>query len=202
MIIVKKDECRISEIVAILKEGKTIVYPTETCYGLGCDATNAEAVKNVFKIKERKDTKPVLVIVSDVAMAKDYLEWNDTLEKIAIKYWPGTLTIVSKLRTGVSLPDGVVGENNEVAIRVSSYPFVVSIVKELGRPLVSTSANVAGGSNPYAFQDVLLAFEGKTYQPDIFVDAGDLPINSPSTIIRVENDDVSIIRQGELVVLL
>lgn len=202
MFILKKDEISISDIVANLKEGKTIVYPTETCYGLGCDATNSEAVKMIFKIKERKDTKPVLMIVSDVAMIKDYLEWNDTLEKIAIKYWPGTLTIVSKLRTGVSLPDSVVGENNEVAIRVSSYPFVVSIVKELGRPLVSTSANVAGNPNPYVFQDALSAFEGKTYQPDIFVDAGDLPINSPSTIIRVENNNVSIIRQGELVVLL
>lgn len=202
MIIVKKDEISIGEIVTILKEGKTIVYPTETCYGLGGDATNSEAVKMIFKIKERKDTKPVLMIVSDVEMAKNYLEWNDTLEKIASKYWPGALTIVSKIKAGVSLPDGLVGENNEIAVRVSSYSFVASLTKELDYPIVSTSANIAGEPNPYFFQDVLTAFEGKTYQPDAVIDAGNLPNNPPSTIIRVEENNISVIRQGELVVSL
>ena len=84
------------EAVEFLKKGKTMVFPTETSYGLGCDATNQEAVDKIFKIKGRKNDKPLLVVVPNVEMAKKYLVWNDLLEDLSKKYWPGPLTVVGK----------------------------------------------------------------------------------------------------------
>lgn len=79
--------------------GKTFILPTETSYGLCCDATNAEAVERIFTIKERKSDKPLLIILPTVAMAKQVLVWNDLLEKISTKYWPGPLTVVGTYKT-------------------------------------------------------------------------------------------------------
>jgi len=84
------------EAIKYLKNGKTIIFPTETSYGLGCDATNQEAVDKIFKIKGRRGDKPLLVVVPTVEMAREWLEWTPLVEKLAEKYWPGALTIVSK----------------------------------------------------------------------------------------------------------
>ncbi|MEK7644306.1 MAG: L-threonylcarbamoyladenylate synthase [Patescibacteria group bacterium] len=198
MFIIKLKQIKIPALAESLRAGKTIVIPTETCYGLGCDALNADAVNRVFRIKERSDDKPVLMIVSGIAMAEDYLQWDGSLEKIALKYWPGPLTVVGKIKAGVILPNGLMGPDNEVAVRVSGDSFVGAIVQELNRPLVSTSANLAGAPSPYSFQEVLTGFENKVNRPDIVIDAGDLPVTPPTTIIRVVDGRISVIRQGEL----
>ncbi|MBI5729123.1 MAG: Sua5/YciO/YrdC/YwlC family protein [Candidatus Magasanikbacteria bacterium] len=87
-------ECNLAELVVDLLSGKTIVFPTETSYGLGCDATNQAAVDKIFKIKGRKSDKPLLVVVPTVEMARKYLAWSDLLGTLAKKYWPGPLTVV------------------------------------------------------------------------------------------------------------
>ena len=89
-------EQNLFEAVEYLKAGKTIVFPTETSYGLGCDAANQEAVNKIFKIKGRKSDKPLLVVVPTIEMAKKYLVWNNLLEDLASRYWPGPLTLVGK----------------------------------------------------------------------------------------------------------
>ena len=85
-----------TEAIKYLKSGKTVIFPTETCYGLGCDATNQSAVDRIFQIKGRRQDKPLLIVVPNVEMAKEYLEWTLLLEELAIKHWPGALTIVGK----------------------------------------------------------------------------------------------------------
>ncbi len=89
-------ECNLAQIVSELLNGKTLVFPTETSYGLGCDATNQEAVDRIFKIKGRRNNKPLLVVVPTVEMARRYVMWNELLEKIASKYWPGAVTVVGE----------------------------------------------------------------------------------------------------------
>ena len=79
----------ISEAVGQIVEGKVIVFPSETSYGLSCDATNQEAVDKIFKIKGRPSDKPLLIVVPSVEMAKKYLEWNEQIDELAKKYWPG-----------------------------------------------------------------------------------------------------------------
>lgn len=200
MEIIKIAEADIKEIAARLKDGVTIVYPTETCYGLGCDATNPEAVERIFAIKERREDKPLLVVVPDLASILEYVEWNPLLGRLADKYWPGPLTVVVPVKAGTKLPPGVVGSDHTIAFRVTSHPLAEAISRELGSPLVSTSANISGGVNPYDSAAVTGAFADKPTSPDILIDAGMLPQQLPSTIVKLDGDAVKVIRQGELVI--
>lgn len=201
MQIIKQSEANISEIVEALKQGKVIVYPTETCYGLGCDATNAEAIKKLFAIKQRQENKSVLVLVSGTGMIKQYVEWSPTLEELARKYWPGPLTVVAKTKSnGAQLPSGVVGVDNTIAFRITDHHFAYDLVKALGRPLVSTSANISAHESPYDMESVMTMFGKAELQPDIVIDSGSLPHHSPSTIVRVVDEKIEVLRQGELVV--
>jgi L-threonylcarbamoyladenylate synthase len=189
--------------LATLRMGGTLVYPTETCYGLGCDARNSEAVGRVFDIKMREKGKPVLVIADDSALFMKYVERNETIEELARTYWPGPLTIVATLKDGggQGLATGVIGENNSIAFRVTSHPFAAALTRELGAPLVSTSANISTHSDPYDIDYIVDMFHDKKNQPDMIIDAGDLPHHSPSTIVRVEVDGTkTILRQGEIII--
>src|SRR3989339_315883 len=86
----------LEEIIDLIKAGGVVIFPTETSYGLGCDATNQSAVDKIFAIKGRVGDKPLLVVVPDIKMAKKYLKWNTTLDNLAQKYWPGALTMVGE----------------------------------------------------------------------------------------------------------
>ena len=200
MKIIKQSEIDIAQIVGELKEGKTIVYPTETCYGLGCDATNAEAVEKIFAIKKRQSDKAVLVLVPDVEMVMQYVDWNEQLEELSQKYWPGPLTVVTKVKENTALPKGVLSSDNTLAFRVTEHPFAKELAEFLGKPLFSTSANISSHASPYDIESVLKMFENTDNQPDVIIDAGTLPHRSPSTIVRVENGELSVLRQGEIVV--
>lgn len=202
MQILKLSDVTPADIAVQLRKGKTVVYPTETCYGLGCDATNQDAVHKVFEIKKRQKQKTVLVIASDVSMIMDYVTWNPTLERIAQAYWPGPVTVVTHVSAGGALPEGIVREDNTIAFRVTNHPFAQELSAELGRPIVSTSANVAAEESPYDSDAVQKMFANNAAQPDIFIDGGALPHHAPSTIIRVDNDHIDILRQGEVVVSL
>lgn len=201
MEIIKQSEVNILEIIEALKQGKVIVYPTETCYGLGCDATNPEAVKKLFAIKERPENKSVLVLVSDVEMIKKYVQWSPVLEELARKYWPGPLTLVAKIENkNIDLAPGVVSEDHTMAFRITDHHFAYDLAKGLGHPLVSTSANITAQASPYNIQSVLEMFGKADNQPDIIIDSGSLPINPPSTIIRVADNKVEVLRQGGIVI--
>lgn len=199
MQIIKESNLIIPDIVFALKQGKTIVYPTETCYGLGCDATNEEAVNKIFDIKQRQKNKPVLVVASEPAMMMDYVRWSETLQQLAEKYWPGALTVVVPVNGEMKLPGGVVGEDGTLAFRITDHPLASILSRELGQPLVSTSANIAAEESPYDIGAVLQMFGNAGIQPDIIIDAGELPHKSPSTVVRISNGDLEVLRQGEIV---
>lgn len=200
MQIIEQNNISIDDIVTALKEGKTIIYPTETCYGLGCDATNAEAVEKVFSIKQREEHKSVLIVVSDIEMAKRYVSWSPKIQELADKFWPGPLTIVADLVNGHDLAPGVIRGDGTIAFRVTEHSLVQELCQKLDQPTVSTSANIAGHESPYNIGAVLSMFTNQTAQPDIIIDGGELPFQSPSTIIRVMGDTIEVLRQGEIVV--
>ena len=118
---------------------------------------------------------------------------------LAEKYWPGPLTIVAPVHPDAIFPEGIVRDGT-VAFRVTSHPFAVALSLAIDAPLVSTSANIAGEKSPYQITDVVTAFACQEAQPDIVVDAGDLPERAPSTIVKVENGYKEVLRQGELVI--
>lgn len=199
MQITKQNNLSLEEIILALKLGKTIVYPTETCYGLGCDATNTEAVEKIFAIKQREERKSVLVIVSDIEMAKRYVSWSPKIQELADKYWPGPLTIVTDLVNGHEFAPGVIRDRT-IAFRVTEHPLAQQMCRLLDGPLVSTSANIAGQESPYDIRSVLTMFEGQPHQPDIIIDGGELPYQNPSTIVKLVGDTIEVLRQGEIVV--
>lgn len=207
-------ENNLNFIVRELLKGKIFVFPTETSYGLGCDATQQSATDQIFRIKGRNSNKPLLVVVPSVAMAKHYLQWNELLDRLAIKYWPGPLTIVSTANKHPSLPStpsiqqaisslarGVIAADGTVAVRVTADPLLQAITEKLGRPLVATSANLADSGDNFNPELIAQQFSAQIHQPDFLIDGGILPIKKPTTLVLVKNNAFSILRQGELEVV-
>lgn len=200
MKVVSLQDLVLTEMIEALQQGKTIVYPTETCYGLGCDATNQSAVDEIYRIKQRQKDKPLLMVVSSIGMAMEYVQWNATIEKLAEQFWPGPLTIVSFAKSQSQLAKGIIGHKDMVAFRVTSHPLATALSAQLHKPIVSTSANLSSLDDPYDIADVIDMFTGKEHRPDIVIDAGALPHNSPSTIVRVVGEKIEVIRQGGIVI--
>lgn len=190
-------ECNLAQIVFEILNGKVLVFPTETSYGLGCDATNQAAVDRIFKIKGRSDDKPLLVAVDSIEMAKKYLLWNYNLDRLAYRYWPGPLTVVGEYAVG-KLAKGVVGKDNTLAIRVSDYPLIKSIIEKIQRPLVATSANLASQPSLYSATHFFEIFQNQKEQPDIILNYGELPKNPHTTIVSAIGSKIQILRPGGL----
>ncbi len=153
----------------------------------------------------------MIMLVPTVEMAKEYIVWNDTIEQFAQKYWPsfapgatvgkpGAVTLVAQAKPGSGLADGIISKDGTVAIRVTAHPFASALTSALGRPLVSTSANLAGGENPYDIETVQRTLGSGVIQPDFAIDAGILPKTKPSTIVKVHDGILEIVRQGDVVI--
>lgn len=192
--IVKIKNVKLAEIVRLLKKGGVAVLPTDTAYGLSCDAFNKEAVKRIYNIKGRPKNKAVLLIVADLEMAKKYLRISEAEEKLAKKHWPCALSIILKSKSkklNYQLDFGVRAPDNILCRAIS---------KKLGRPIITTSANFSGGKTPYSVSAVLKEFAGKKCLPDLIVDVGRLKKVKPSTLINVEKEKVVVLRRGPIII--
>lgn len=185
--------------IACLKSGGVIVYPTETSYGIGCDATNEAAVARVFEIKQRKEGKGASMLLPEGQTPDRYgLEFPESMKQLAKKHWPGPLTIVCQLRGETPLSSSLFTPG-ERAFRRSSHPIANALVDALGVPLVSTSANISGESELYSAPEIYDRFRGESIQPDMIFDAGVLPKRAPSTLIMWDDArGVVVLRQGEI----
>ncbi len=172
------------EIAHALQSGSLIIYPTETIYGIGCNADIDSAVKSVFNVKKRLESKSFIYLFKDIEMLLKYASFQSEVEKTLVhKYWPGGMTIILKKNS----LDGC------VACRISSHPFLKKLFLYIDFPLISTSAN----------------FSDEPYNPDVdniklkFSDAVDILIQDDalksvvsSTIVKVVSDKVEIVREG------
>jgi len=184
----------IKKAVEILKNGGVIVYPTETSYGIGCDATNHAAVEKILKIKGRPENKPMAAIVEDIEMAKLYGEMGEIETRLAEKHWPGPLTIVLQNAPETLSPHCKRGTTSSV--RVPDSEIALALVKGLGRPIIATSANIHRGETCYNPECVKEQLKNQEHKPDMYVDAGKLPIRPVSMIIEVINGEIVVHRQG------
>ena len=187
-------ENSLEKALKIIKKGGVIVCPTDTVYGLLCDATNKKSVERIFKIKKREKSKPLGIFVKDIKSAKKCAFINKNQEKVLKEKWPGKFTFIlkKKLNCGLSL---LVGNKETVGIRIPDYKLVIEILKKIKKPIVQTSANISGQPAITKIKDVLSQFERANIQPDLIVDAGDLPQNKPSKIIDLTNNKFKIIRR-------
>ena len=197
MQVVKINENVVEKAVEILGSGGIVIYPTETLYGVGVDATNPTAVKKLSEYKNRPLGKPYSIAVSDIKMAEEYVELNETAKNLYKEFLPGPLTIISKGKHKVA--PGVESEEGNLGIRIPDYKLVVDIVKKLGKPITSSSANASYMKRPYKISDVLENLSQKQKDLiDLIVDAGVLPKNDPSTVVDTTPDDPVTLRQGEI----
>src|SRR6476469_5312953 len=175
----------IEESLRILKEEGVILYPTDTIWGLGCDATNSEAVKRIYNIKKRDDSKSMIILVADERELMQYVAAPDPQVFDFIQEQTRPTTII--FEHAIGLPDNLVAEDGSIAIRLVQDEFCRHLIKCLRHPVVSTSANISGQSSPQSFNDI--APEIKT-AVDFIVQwrQHDTSAAQPSRIIRWTNN--------------
>ena len=175
----------------VLRRGGVVVYPTETLYGLGVDATNPQALARLVALKGREAGKPISVLVADQTMLSELAdEVSPLARRLVRRFWPGPLTLVLPARAGVS--ELLTGGTGTIGVRVSSHPVATALVAAVGRPVTSPSANPAGCAPPVTVDDARTYF-GTTV--DAYLDGGRLPGEPASTVVDVR-DGLRVVREG------
>jgi L-threonylcarbamoyladenylate synthase len=187
----------LEEAVSLLRAGGVLIFPTETSYALGCDATNDQAVARVFAIKGRPGAKGTPIILPPDADPSLYIEFSNKVLELSQQHWPGSLNIISK--RAASSPVSTRAETDGTqSVRKTSHPVAAELARLLDRPLVATSANRSGAAaiyRPDEAEDEF--FDGEI--PDAIVNNGNLPVVPASTTVKVDGDVLEVIRQGEIV---
>ena len=197
MKIARINDVILEDLVKVLKKGGLIIYPTETLYGVGVDATNDKAVGKLNKYKKRPTGKPYSIAVSDEKMAGEYVHLDKASKKIYKTFLPGPITVVSKGKHKTA--KGIESESGTLGIRIPDYKLVRDVVKKFGKPITATSANASYKKRPYKIADVLDNLSASQKKLiDLIIDAGELPHNEPSTVVDTTGGDLTILRQGEV----
>ena len=145
-------EQEILEAVKTVKNGGLVLYPTDTVWGIGCDATNEQAVQKVFELKKRSGAKSLVLLASDLDMVARYIKEIPPMAIDLVEVNDAPMTIIYPGATG--LAPSCVAEDGSVGIRIPLSDFCVRLVRRLGRPLVSTSANISGQATPSCFAEI------------------------------------------------
>ncbi|HXB62642.1 MAG TPA: L-threonylcarbamoyladenylate synthase, partial [Acidobacteriaceae bacterium] len=175
----------------ILRGGGTVAFPTETVYGLGANALNAEAVEKIFVAKERPHWDPLIVHVADVAMAKTVAELSPLAEQLAERFWPGPLTLLLPRKDCV--PDAVTAGRSLVGVRVPGHPLALELLRAAAIPIAAPSANRFGHTSPTTAAHVLEDLDGRI---DTVLDGGACHVGVESTVVDLSQDPMVIYRPG------
>jgi len=187
----------IKQSIDILNQGGLVVYPTETCYGIAVDATNSKGLTKLLSYKTFRGSKPISIAVCDIDMAKRYVELNEMALNIYKNYLPGPITVVSKSIGTLKAP--VVSKQGTTGVRVPDYKFTLKLIKEFGRPITATSANVSYRPHPYSIDQLIKDLPKKSESLiSMYIDDGVLPKNSPSTILDTTLNTLTILREGKI----
>ncbi|MBK5203049.1 MAG: threonylcarbamoyl-AMP synthase [Prolixibacteraceae bacterium] len=183
----------INKCLEVLKNGGIILYPTDTIWGLGCDATNEDAVRKVFAIKKRSDSKSMLVLMENINLLERYVNKVPDVAYDLIEITDKPLTIIYSGAN--NLASGIIAEDGSIGIRFTSEPFTSMLIQRFRKPIVSTSANISGKRSPANFDDIdediinVVDYTVKYRQTD------KTPA-SPSSIIKLgEAGEIKIIRK-------
>jgi len=184
----------LSPVVAHMRGGGVIAYPTETVYGLG-GACTPDAVSAVRALKRREGTKPLIALIEDEAMVQA-LRWNAAAKELAAIFWPGSVTLVLP-DPDEFFPEGVRnGQTGTVGVRVSPHPVAARLVRALGGPLTSTSLNLPGEA-PVTSGEEAREILARLGAGDVWLlDAGTLPPSAPSTVVDCSTDLPVVLREG------
>ncbi len=182
----------VQKCLEIIKKGGVILYPTDTVWGLGCDATNADAIDRIYQIKKREESKALICLVSNFKMLEQFVEEVPEMAYDILKYAKRPTTIIYD--KPIRIAENLVSEDDTLGIRVVRDAFCSELIKKMRRPLVSTSANISGQPTPESFDQI---------SPQILKEV-DYVVNlqrskkssKPSSIIKLSNDgQVKVIRK-------
>ena len=187
---INKEEIRV--VVDFLKAGKVVILPTDTVYGLVCDASKRAVIDRLFKIKKRPKAKPIPVFVKDSKKAKEIAEIKKDEEVFLKSVWPGKVTAILKRNKGYAVY-GV--EKDRIALRIPKYKLVDEVFKKINIPLAGTSANIADLKTVRNLKDIKEQFGKEKHQPDLVVYAGVLRAKKPSTIIDLTLSPPKVLRK-------
>ncbi|WP_044399131.1 L-threonylcarbamoyladenylate synthase [Lacinutrix sp. Hel_I_90] len=182
----------IEKTLEVLKRGGIILYPTDTVWGIGCDATNAEAVQKIYKLKQRQDSKAMICLVNNYGMLEKHVDNVPKMAYTILDIAVNPTTVVYDSPAGIA--ENLVASDNTLAIRIVDHEFCKKLIRYLGRPLVSTSANLAGKPTPKSFKEINEAIlKGVDYVVNL---QKETIAKNPSTIIKLGSDGgVKIIRE-------
>ncbi len=186
-------EAAVQRAVEVLSQSGVVIYPTETCYGVGVDATNKKAVDKLYGFKGMRRKKPVSIAVSDARMASKYVRINRSAYFFYKHFLPGPYTVISEYKGGVD--ERLVAVNKTLGVRVPDYELVSMIVKRLSKPITATSANPTGYKTPYSVKDDILTIDEKYLRyVDLILDAGVLPRRPPSVVVDTTKEEIKVLR--------
>ena len=168
-----------------LIEGNVLLYPTDTIWGLGCDASNAEAVDKIFEIKQRPKEKSLIVLVDSIETLEKHVNVTNEIESLIFSLKVPTTIIYPN---PLGLAKNVINEDNTVAIRLVKHKFCQQLIREFGKPIISTSANISGEKTPLEFGQVSSEIKDKV---DFVVESrhDTSTYKQPSKLIRINTDN-------------
>ncbi|MFQ6107183.1 MAG: L-threonylcarbamoyladenylate synthase [Thermoplasmata archaeon] len=175
-----------------LEEGKLVVFPTETLYGLGGDPENHAAVERIYRLKERPRDDPLPIAVSSWEEVKSVASVSKIARALFDEFLPGPLTLVLRKRNPSSF--GWISSGETIGIRVPSQPLAVELAEEFG-PITATSANLHGGENPTSVEGAMDQLGSRI---DYYIDCGKTALGVPSTVVDLSRNKIRVLREGAI----
>ena len=188
---VSSDSDGVTLAIESIKNGGVVIFPTDTVYGIGCDPYNEDAVERIYQLKNRDSRKPLPILAYSKQVLENIVEFDETASRIAEKFWPGGLTMVLPLKDDKlkKLSRGT----NTLAVRVPNNKCVLAFLKKC-ELIVGTSANISG-KEPFTDPQNI---ENELIDCDIFLNDGIIQSSGASTVIKIENGEIKILRSGDI----
>jgi L-threonylcarbamoyladenylate synthase len=181
----------LAEAAAAVESGGVVAFPTETFYGLAVAALDAAAIRRLFALKGRPESRPVLVLVDDPARIERIALLTTSARELIARHWPGALTLVLAARPVV--PAELTAGTGTIGVRQPGHPVARALAAAVGGPVTAPSANLTGEPPPCTAAEVLRVFDGKI---DVVLDGGPTPGGLPSTVLDVTVDPPRVLREG------
>ncbi len=188
-----EEQAQIARAADCIRAGGLVVFPTETVYGLGGNALDAAAAGKIYAAKGRPSDNPLIIHIADIDEAEAYCYTNPLFYQLACAFWPGPLTMIMKKRAVI--PDAVTGGMDTVAVRLPSNSTANTLIRLAGVPIAAPSANLSGHPSPTAREHVIADLMGRV---DMILGGAPCEIGLESTVIKVEDDGVILLRPGKI----
>ncbi len=178
-------------LAAELKAGRLAAFPTDTVYGVGCLAFDGAAIERLYEVKQRNRNKPIPILVSGAEqLALVTREITPLAQRLIERFWPGALTLV--LQPHPDLPEAICASDGTIAVRMPGHVLTLALLREVGMPLATTSANRSGRHSPLDAQQAMINLNGRI---ELILDAGPCPGGIDSTVVDATGDTIRVLRE-------